>query len=277
MSDDDSTSPDEIFETSTKGSGTLTIVLIIAIIAVLLLILSLLIFFLVGNKPPPHPIVLQNSTSSSITITGFPQTYTLNPNTNQTVYVQPGQNLNIEAFYTEDGFFEQGYGTAIILNLNSSNPTTNSVIDTYAVSVKNGYNLGATIQPTAFTSANISDPYSCGSPSWNFLPGITGTTINDCPSELQYSMTGTNFQSCLSPCTNNNHTATTGTDYCCIEPGSCQIPCENTWGEYYDYWDLMNRACPTCLITNCDPVNYYCENANMNTPIQYLVTFFDRI
>lgn len=257
-------------------SHVLTIVAVVVVIAIILLAVAILIFFLVGNNPPTHAITIQNGTSQSLTLNLLAlSTVVLAPNASHTVNIQLGQNFEVQAFYTADGLFENDYGTQVIVNLADSLTLT----DRYAVSVQNGFNLGATIMPTANFTQNTKDIYSCQSPSWKFLPGVTGIGLRDCPPNLQFHTDG--FQFCISPCTLSNSTPPPNPDsvaYCCTAPDSCtNNNCQETWPHNIDYWSLMNSACPTCLITNCEVPNYYCQNTNATTPIPYLIRFIDTI
>lgn len=255
-----------------KGSKTPLILGAVAVVLIILFIIVIIVFFNIGNAPPTHEIAIVNNTSQNITvyvkptdtITQFSSTVT----PRQIVYFRatPGVNLTVKASFSD--FLNFPYTTVelqlagqnyngpgqLYQNGNIINTAVNdNPTDLYGVSLQQGHNINATIASTNFNNRDAQDAFSCGGPQW-----ITPFT---CPNDL--SGTG---GACLSPCT-----AFGGTAYCCTD-FDCEgtTTCQSQWPSI-NYYSNAVAACPTCLITNCQGLNYHCSSVGGLT--QYTISF----
>lgn len=269
------------------------IILSISISLIIILILLVSIFFIAFDQPQTHNITIVNNCSQNVFVRfgallndgtyAFLPDNLLNPKQTHQYAATPGTTLLIQGYHEGDiapiasanpltsvnlilagnGFINQSQitdGNNIINNVNISGNS----IDTYDVSIQNGYNIPISIQP---------NNSGCSGPHWNHTINATGP--NACPTELIYPgnigmpETPTVYQSCSTPCT-----AFGGTAYCCNEPGICTVSgeCEAQW-PIPSYFDVFSSACPNCLITNCDTPNYTCDTVSHGELTQYTITF----
>lgn len=176
------------------------------------------------------------------------------------------------------------YDNEVITNVHITANTT----DKYGVSVQGGYNIPINISYISPISHGICSGCNQGDirlqtvatdgsslprtnftctvgPIWNHTINATGP--NKCPDELQSPGTGSNYEVCLNPCTTIG-----GTAFCCTEGGSCSSTggCESLWPTP-EYYSVFERACPNCLITNCDNPQFICNSNRSLT--SYIITF----
>ncbi len=292
IDDIDESTDDSTFDPSNGGaSGTFTpyIVIIIGVVSILLLIVATLIFFMVSNDGANHQIYITNTSSQNITVVGN-QGVTQDTSTPVTIpglaggfQLTPGQGVTLNVrgnqrltFWAVPGLIIWGgistlanssnAFTQVILTLGDGTPAS---IDSYGVSVQNGYNFVASITPTITPNSiiNIEDPFSCGSLNWRYPLATTGSGFRSCPENLQTTIETNPV--CGSPCTILN-----GTNYCCTSSNACAEQCQLTWNANISYWDRLHAACPNCMITNCDTLNFYCGSNNAY-PTIYNITFSD--
>lgn len=245
---------------------------IIGLIATAILIIATLLFFLFWNNSNQRSVTLQNNSSNIINlnissidldnnIVQLP-IFILPPNSNKILLASPGITLVVSSYtdsnknpltYAKIIFGNSGSASKGTIEFNSSTYynliSTNEFIDKYGVSLQNGYNLPITITPNNIDSNSV---FSCSGPIWYQYINNTNSVF-PCPETLQ---SGDN---CINPCIKLDG------DYC---------KCENDWDQL-DYYYAFAAACPNCLITTCDDLNYYCSNQDINNhkPIDYTITF----
>lgn len=277
------------------GSSTMWIVGTIAVILVILFITATLIFiFFVGNTPPQHDITVHNNTNENITLLVAARTpaglkgfdpVVLSPQQSRLYKATPGVELVVAGLTPEqsdisatttailtlsgidyDGKLELTDGETIITdNLNRNQQP----FDEYGISVQSGYNYPLTIQPDQ--PVNNNNPFDCGSPQW--VHTIDGTGPNECPTILQ-DIIDNQYVGCQSACEVFGNEGETGMAYCCTTDNACGITggCENAWPNY-DFYTVFFAACPNCLITNCDVLNYSCQSVSVDNLNSYRITF----
>lgn len=251
---------------------------IIGIIATALLIVVTLIFFVFWNNSNQRSITLKNNSSNIINlnissldidnkIVELP-IFMLFPNSSKILTASPGVTIIVSGYTDSNknpltyaklvlgnaGFASKGtieFNGFIYYNLIS----TNEFIDKYGISLQNGYNLPITITPNNVDSDSNS-VFSCSGPIW-YQYINNNNPIFPCPEILQ------NAENCINPCIQLKE------DYC---------KCEQDWEEL-DYYYTFAAACPNCLITTCDDLNYFCSNQNINNhkPIDYTITFMPNL
>lgn len=288
------------------GSKTMWVITVLAILLIILFILAMIIFFFLGNTPEMHNVTVVNNTAIPITIIFgwfngnssdiFTPT-TLQPGQSKIYKSTPGVTLRVGGLINEqlngkdiDILVDTSPYTYVELSLAGQNydgkleisegneilkpPSRNrNLQDIYGVSMQQGYNLQMTIAATLNDDKNTNDPFSCVGPIWTHTIDSNGP--NMCPLELQQLGTGGIYEGCYSPCDVYGNTGATGISYCCSATGACGITggCENEWPSY-DYYTVFHVACPNCLVTNCDQLNYHCSSESGRLT-HYTITFTD--
>ena len=149
----------------------------IAVITLIIYLTIMIVFLTVFSNPTTHPITIENQSSQTINLTILGQLYILAPDQVINLNISP-QNFTIA----------ESSGTEVIMELDDS------TMNNYAVSVQKGFNVAASVKPINNFIMDIDDIFSCKEVTWNFVPGLTGTSANDCPLELQQDGL------CISPC-----------------------------------------------------------------------------
>jgi hypothetical protein len=271
-------------------SSTVWIVFGLAVLLLVLFGVALAGFFWFFNGPATHQITVLNNCPQAINVLfgvitsgGTPQFFNpqqLSSGQTASYFVTPGVSIVMQAYHLGDTLVTSGVNpfTTVELTLSGRNFTGNpqatngsSIItnvltnmiasDQYAVSMQGGFNIPITITSTGFNNRDPQNRFSCVGPAWN-----RGINSNQCPLELQSPGTGSQYEVCLAPCT-----AIGGPQFCCSEPGICgaQGGCQSQWPDP-SLFTVFKDACPNCLVTNCETLNFSCGNSGGLT--QYLIT-----
>lgn len=137
-------------------------------------------------------------------------------------------------------------------------------VDTYDISLANGYNINMTIKSSGGTAPGT----TCAGPTWT-----TTITAAQCPAALQIKDERGNFTACASACTASRAGGVAGTGNFCCTGFNCAgaIPCGTEW-KPSAYYDAFAIACPDCAITNCDQPRYTCPALSRTELPQYTIT-----
>lgn len=247
----------------------LTGVTLIAIVATLLLIFFTVIFFAFWNRPNQKKLIISNQTKnqlniliSSTSLDGSTVTLpaisvpagdsilTVNLYPGTIVYVQAYTSVtsNLDTLTTgilaTGGFLSSGQLS--VSNSQSTNTsltgllTTGNDLDFYGVSLQSGFNLKMTLSPEGENQSKSG--LTCGSQVWS-------DTVT-CPAPLKGS------DGCLNPCV-------LGVEYC-----DNTSNCTNSWPNL-DYYHDFNNACPSCLVGQCEGLNFSCSSQT------YLLNIFE--
>lgn len=276
-------------QTNPKRSLTKGVVIGLAIILLIVFVMTIIIFFTFFNSPATHQITVLNNCSQSINVLfgaagsnllAFFKTKSLSPGQTTTYFATPGVSVVMQAYRPGDTLATGGASpfttVELVLAGNNFNGTAQvtdgseiitdivinrNVSDQYGVSMQGGFNLPITITSTGFNNRDPQNKFSCVGPAWN-----RPINADQCPPQLQAPGTGSQYEVCLAPCT-----AIGGPQFCCSEPGICSSPdsCQSQWPDP-DFFTVFKDACPNCLVTNCETLNYSCGNSGGLT--QYLIT-----
>lgn len=266
-------------------TGGLGIHVIIGLIATCILIIAVLVYYLFFNTPNQRTITIKNNSNETLNIVISSvktnneilvlPTYILDSQATANLTVSPGLTVIISG-YTHSNTNPLTYAKIIFGNAGNSSSgkivfngqtysdliTTIDNVDHYGVSMQNGYNVPISVFPNSISSANNNltpNNFTCTGPVW-YQYVSSNNEVFPCPPVLQDN------QSCINPCKILGETS----------PSYCK--CENEW-EQLDYYYAFESACPNCLITTCDELNYHCSynDINNHTPINYTVTFFPEL
>lgn len=298
--DDNQTALLAMTNTSSKTPMIITGIVLVLITVFVVAIVIYVYFF---QSQEMHEIVVKNTNQQPVNIifgafsgdgnVKYLPSRKLSQNQSYTYKSTPGTSIIVQGYRDKVIFDDRGiaFATAAELVLagegfsKTEKITDGEVIidglasnenrsDQYGISMKYGYNISIDITSTANNNKNTSNPFSCVGPIWNHE--ITATGTYSCPDILQFPGTGPEYQACLPPCQICGFTGVTGLtgcdNYCCLQTGACSMTggCQESWPNK-SYYDVFASACPNCLITNCDKLNYTCGSKDGLT--QYLITF----
>lgn len=240
---------------------------IFLIILFLVIITVIFIYFESINRTRTHKISIINNTNASQTIKVITEldsfdNITLDVNQQVNYYATPNCMFILQSII-DDNVFTQAKIIFAGANYDNTNYITNgskfiknlpgntNIDDIYGISLQDGYSIQMDIIPlNTFDNSNMNStfdndtfinsstkPYYCSTPKW------FNSDIN-CPVNLE------NNNACSSACSVFNDDI-----YCCTN--NCN-DCQKYWDNprYYQYFKF---TCPTCLITNCDNLNYSCN------------------
>lgn len=282
-------------ENNTKSyNRTPWIILGIVVVLLIMFAAAVIIFFILFNPPAMHEIeVINNSTENINILFGaispnediiFLPTRSILPGQSHQYKATPGTGIIVQGYRDNDTILTddlnpfttvelllagEGFNgkhqvtdgaviiTDVIVNVNSS--------DKYGVSMQGGYNVPISISSIDNNNkADVNDNFTCGGPTWNHTIEATGPN-HPCPFALQYKFD--DYQLCFNPCTLG-----LSNEFCCAIPGICDRTggCEQSWNPY-EFYTVFSSACPNCLVTNCDNLNYTCNSKDGLS--KYIITF----
>jgi hypothetical protein len=260
-----------------RNSGVLITVIIISVIMIVLLVLAVFLFYYFGNPPFVRQINVTNEGEQPVNVlvgaakgTGvaFLPSRRLTKGQTHRYQATPGTNVFVQGYsdgtiittdlnpFTTAHLVLSGVNISNAAEITDGTTTITDLVqsvqqlsyDLYGISLLNGYNLPLNIQTNSIVGS-----FLCGGPRWEHT--INANEPNMCPLALQ-SPNHENYVSCLPPCN------VFGTpDYCCEEPLACNLirGCQSEWPDQ-SFYNVFADACPSCIITKCDNLNYQCDS-----------------
>lgn len=230
-------------------------VIFIGLIATLLLFLFVILFFAFWNVPTVKILKIKNDTGITLNIllsstllsgeTTKLQPIQLDGGQDLQVTLYPGSIVYVQAKKTSEdialttvilatgGHLSSGQISVTAPGTSTQTVwgliTTGNDLDYYGVSMQSGYNVRMVLAPI---NKPTTEGLSCQGQNW------VGTL--ECPDVLKDGI------GCQNPCS-------LGVGYC-----SNAQNCRNTYPNL-DYYNVFADACPACMVTQCDPLNFSCS------------------